>query len=293
MADVGLALGPDDLVLAHWTMASATFEERCIAAAAGGFAGFGILPDVYLDARRSGLTDVDLRAMVESYGVRMSQLEAVSIAGPDTEALVDSQLAVHWHLADLFGARELGVVGRPGHDRHRQLLRFRKICDDAAPRGIIVGVEFIQQVARFESIRPTLHFVCAAARDNGGLILDSFHHFRGANDWGQLDELPGWRVMMIQLSDALMPPECGTYLDDTVHRRRIPGDGSFPLQRFIRTLDAKGVRCPITVEVLSDELASLGPEEQGRRLGEGTRSFLQAARASRPQAFGHDVTSGT
>jgi sugar phosphate isomerase/epimerase len=216
-------LGSDDLVLAHWTMASATFEERCRAASAGGFAGFGILPAVYLEAKAAGARDPDLLAMVGAYGVRMSQLESLSIAGQHTEAAVDEQLDVHWHLAELFGARELGIVVRPGHDRGYQLRRFQQVCDAAASRGIQVGIEFIQQVAAFEDIQTTLAFVEEAERDNAGLIVDTFHHFRGANDWSQLEELPGERVKIVQLSDALMPPECGEYLADTVHDRRVPG----------------------------------------------------------------------
>jgi sugar phosphate isomerase/epimerase len=273
-------LGPNDLLLAHWTMARATFEDRCIASAAGGFAGFGILPFVYQDARATGSSDADLLAMLAHYGVRMAQLESVSIAGPDTEATTDALLEVHWHMAELFGADQLGVVVRPGYDRSYQLQRFRDVCDAAAARGITVGIEFIVGVAAFEDVRSTLRFVETADRLNGGLIVDTFHHFRGSDDWSQLDDLPGARVMIIQLSDAAVPPATGDYLTDTQHHRLVPGTGGFELERFVRTMDRIGARCPYTLEVLSDELAQLDAAERGRRLGEGARALLRRARAA-------------
>jgi sugar phosphate isomerase/epimerase len=272
--------GADDLVLAHWTMAPATFEERCRAAAAGGFAGIGILPDVYRAARADGYTDDDLDAMLASYGVALAELESLSIAGPDSEVTVDEQLAVHWRLADRFGADRLGVVVRPGHAREYQVDRFRVICDEAARRGVRVGIEFIGAgVAAFDDARSTLAFVLESDRPNGGLILDCYHHFRNADDWSQLEELPSERVVMIQLSDARVPPAVGDYIADTMHHRMVPGTGQFELLRFVTTLDAIGADAPWSLEVLSDELAALPPEEQGRRLGEGARTVLAEARA--------------
>jgi sugar phosphate isomerase/epimerase len=83
---------------------------------------------------------------------------------------------------------------------------------------------------------------------------------------------------MIQFSDFDPGELVGDYLTDTIHHRRTPGEGTLDLPRFVSTLDAGGVTCAYSVEVFSDELATLRPEVVGRRLGEGTRRVLAAAR---------------
>lgn len=77
-------------------------------------------------------------------------------------------------------------------------------------------------------------------------------------------------MLAIQLDDA-DAEVVGSLLEDTMHRR-LPGRGSFPLERFVAVLDEMGVRAPLCVEVISDELASL-PAAEAARLG------AEAARA--------------
>jgi sugar phosphate isomerase/epimerase len=274
------AAAPDDIILAHWTMAEAGFEDRCMAAAAGSFAGIGILPHVYTDCRDRGLTDADLEAMLRSYGVRVAELESLSIAGQQSEADIDAAFGVHWHLAERFGADRVGVVVRPGHPADYQLQPFRRICDEAARRGVRVGIEFIPLVAAFTDITTTLNFVERAGRPNAGLIVDTYHHFRGGGDWAQVEQLPGERVVMVQVSDAELPPVSPDYVTDTMHYRRPPGEGDLPLGRFIRTLDRLGSSAPWSVEVLSDELSALPPADIGRRLGDAMRAVLASSRSS-------------
>jgi sugar phosphate isomerase/epimerase len=64
-----------------------------------------------------------------------------------------------------------------------------------------------------------------------------------------------------------------------MHHRLPPGEGDFDLIRFVRTMDAIGARAPYSVEVLSDDLMALPPEEVGRRLGNAARHVLERARA--------------
>jgi sugar phosphate isomerase/epimerase len=259
-------------------MATASLEDRCRAAAAGGFAGIGILPSVYIEYRESGGTDADLDGLLSRYGVRLAELESLSIAGPHEEADIDRQLHVHWHLAERFGADRMGVVVRPGHARAYQVHRFSQICDRAADLGVSVGIEFIPSVAAFSDITETLHFVEESGSGNGGLIVDSYHHFRGVNDWSALESLPGERVVIVQLSDAAVPPEESDYIRDTMHRRRPPGEGDFPLKRFLETLAGNGSSAPLSIEVLSDELGAMAPADQGRRLGRAAADLLQRLR---------------
>ena len=57
---------------------------------------------------------------------------------------------------------------------------------------------------------------------------------------------------------------------DLVHAGRYsrlpPGDGTFPLAEFARTLDAAGYRGPLSAEVLSDSIRLLPPVDGARIL---------------------------
>jgi sugar phosphate isomerase/epimerase len=217
--------------------------------------------------------------MLRGYGVRVAALESLSIAGPESETDLDAAFAVHWHLAERFGADRIGVVVRPGHPADYQLQRFRRICDEAASQGVIVGIEFIPVVAAFADITTTLGFVERSERRNAGLIVDTYHHFMGGGDWAQVEQLPGERVVMVQVSDAAVPPVSPDYVTDTTHYRQPPGEGGLPLERFIRTLDRIGSSAPWSVEVLSDQLSALGPADIGRRLGDAMRAVLASSRS--------------
>ena len=70
----------------------------------------------------------------------------------------------------------------------------------------------------------------------------------------------------------------GTLLEDTIHRRRLPGEGSFDLEGFIRLIDDHGVHCPLSVEILSDELRKGSARDAATASAAATRSVLTAAR---------------
>ena len=64
-----------------------------------------------------------------------------------------------------------------------------------------------------------------------------------------------------------------------MHRRRLPGEGSFDLQSFIRLIDEIGVAAPMAIEVISDEQAALPLDEAARRAFETTTAVLNRARS--------------
>jgi sugar phosphate isomerase/epimerase len=55
--------------------------------------------------------------------------------------------------------------------------------------------------------------------------------------------------------------------------RRFPGDGIFELERFARTLLARGFDGVVSIEVLSPETRALGAPGYARRSLESTRPY--------------------
>jgi sugar phosphate isomerase/epimerase len=118
----------------------------------------------------------------------------------------------------------------------------------------------------------------SADRPNGGVLVDTWHHYRGAADDELIRAIPAEKIMAVHFNDA-DPEAVGDLFNDTIHHRRIPGEGSFDLLRFVRLLDEVGVTAPYSVEVLSDQLLDVKPAEVAKRVGDATRRIMAEARS--------------
>ena len=91
-----------------------------------------------------------------------------------------------------------------------------------------------------------------------GLLLDSWHFFRGGAPWVTLESLEGRQVALVHLNDG--PQMIGS---DLVHDSRFcrlpPGEGSFDLDRFLDVLSKVGYDGMISLEVLSSRIAGASP----------------------------------
>jgi sugar phosphate isomerase/epimerase len=289
-----MTLGRDDLVLGYmtmtrnetpadgsWRFTNAPFEDRCAAAVAGGFAALGIVPSVYEDARAAGLLDADLRAMLRDAGLVVSEVEMQhQIPGPSRHDELAAEVEYTLSVAAVFDAPRIFVVGGADVPPDELVGPFGWICDRCAQDGRVVALEFMQipELSQIPDARTALRVVEAAGHDNGGLKVDIYHQINGSNDWSQLEEVPGDRVICIELNDFSIPRVGRNYLDDTMHHRLAPGEGDADVVRFVQTMDAIGATCPYTLEVISDELVALPAAELGERLGNATRRVFDAAR---------------
>jgi sugar phosphate isomerase/epimerase len=156
--------------------------------------------------------------------------------------------------------------------------RFGGFCDRAGDVGAQVHLEFMPFSA-VADLATAWAIVEAADRDNGGLLFDTWHFFRGDPDFALLDDIPGARIFAVQVSDA--PAEIrGSLGEDTFHRL-MPGDGCFDLPRALRTLDRIGGLRWVGPEVLSPVTAAMPPVEAARRARDCTRELIARVRSSR------------
>jgi sugar phosphate isomerase/epimerase len=86
---------------------------------------------------------------------------------------------------------------------------------------------------------------------------------------------------MIQLDDGPADPVDSDFVTDTMLHRLPPGDGDFDLVGFLTLLWGRGVQAPISVEVLSADLARKPAAEVARTLATATRTVINAAHESR------------
>jgi sugar phosphate isomerase/epimerase len=123
--------------------------------------------------------------------------------------------------------------------------------------------------------------VNAAGRPNGGICLDTWHHFRGANDDDMLRAIPPERIFTVQFDDGPRQRVDPDYYTDCTRYRDVPGEGDFDLTGFLGLLDELGVRLPLSVEVISTDLLQRPAAEVARRLADATRAVVASARDAR------------
>jgi len=286
-----MALGPDDLVLCSGTLArDVSFHQRVAAATAGGFAAISLWARDYWRARDDeGLSDADIRALLGDHGLAVAELDGVWSWTPGADRTFSPEHDPAeffrykeddlYRITDALGARSLNAVdvfgGEWGVDAAADA--FAALCDRAAEHGLLVHLEFLPW-SKIPDAASCWAIVRTADRSNGGIAVDSWHFFRGTPDWDALRAVPGDRILGVQLSDGPAEPEANL-MAATLRDRRVPGDGDFDLVQLVATLRASGAGAPIGVEVFSDALHALPPDEAAFKAGDGTRAVLDAARS--------------
>jgi len=279
----GTALGRDDLIASYYTLSGAgvgqparfSFAERVAAAAAAGFSAIGLQVDDYAACRAAGLSDADLRAILDDHGIQVAEVEFLFdwCRGDERATFARSVEDRLYAMADAFGARHMNVGDINPAGEHVPLSivaeRFAALCDRAAAHGLLVAIEFLPWTD-IPDAQSAWEIARLAGRRNGGLLVDAWHYFRGSTDAAQLRAVPADHVVAVQLDDAGAEPVGESY-EDTL-RRRLPGEGAFDLVGLIRLLDEMGVQAPLSVEIIS-------PEHHARPLAEAARAAHDATRA--------------
>ena len=275
-------LGPRDLVLCPGTVPKATFRARAAAAAAGGFSGIGLWLPHRERAHAEALSDADMRAILSDHALVVTDVEAITDFGAcfrggavaAREPTPHERLA--YDVASAVGATTITVVEGPGDPIPMEPATeaFALLCDRAAAHGLEVAIEFWVHSAI--DARRAAAIVTGAARNNGGLLVDTWHAHHDPHAGDVLRAVSGDAVKSVQVSDV--GEASADYFAATMHTRRLPGDGAADLASWVRRLDSAGSRMPLGVEVLSDALHALAPEEAARRAGDAMRALLARAR---------------
>jgi sugar phosphate isomerase/epimerase len=272
-------------VLWSASLPATTVSERVEAARAGGFAGISVSPADAEPAAGEGRTPEETSRWAADQGVKLVVVDSVIEwypHEPPGRMLGATAYDVGGVLAacDRFG---VGVVGAlapfPSTVPLEELAGcFARLCDEAAEHGLKVQLEFTP-FPPVPDLATAWEIVSMAGRPNGGILLDTWHFFRGRPDLELLSALPGDRIMAVQLSDGLE----GFYeslLKDTFRHRELPGEGCFDLAGVLRVLDRIGGLNQVGPEVLKVELQALDPNEAAIQMAAASEKVLAAALGS-------------
>jgi sugar phosphate isomerase/epimerase len=274
-------LTSDDLVLCAGSALQAPFTERLRMAAASGFAGLSMMESDYLGARAEGYTDADLRGALADHGIEIAELDALTRWLPGDDAAVKAEWTTTFEekdfyaVADAIGARSINVVDL-GEGRTVSVdaaaEAFAGVCDRAREHGLLVHIEFLPW-SGIPDIESAWEIVREAGRDNGGVLLDTWHFVRSGGTPESLRAIPRDRVYAIQVSDAPAMAE-SNLIEETMARRLLPGQGAARVRDVIDVLSHGGCTAPVGVEVFSTEQAALPADKAIDRVARATRAVL-------------------
>jgi sugar phosphate isomerase/epimerase len=270
---------PDPEIILPGVTPAGGFTERLAAASAAGIRQVGLAMWNYRAERAAGRTDADLLGDLDRYGVSVCEVEVLNDGLRADEDGATARFADRlFVLAQTFGARRVICNGNRDADLDESAARFARLCDRGAEFGLTLALEFVPWRGT-PDLRTAWEIVQRADRPNGGIVLDSWHFFRGDADYSALDLVPPDRIALIQFTDAPAPMAGVDPFEETTHFRRFPGEGVLDLVSLVRALDRRGVRAPISPEIISDELNAMAIEAAVRRMVESTAAVFREARS--------------
>ncbi len=255
---------------------------RIDAAVANGFGRLSVSPLDVARADADGTAPGELGALIRGAGLEIV-LDPVMNWYPDGGGPGQSRFASFSVDDSLRMCEQLGIVSltaigprQAPEDGTDFTEPFAALCDRAADLGVQVHLEFMPMSA-IPDLATAWDVVRGADRDNGGIVFDTWHFFRGVPDFDLLSTIPGERIFAVQLDDAL-PSVRGSLREDT-QRRLLPGEGSFDLTRVVRALAAIGGLNWVGPEVLHPDLAAMPARDAAALAGELTRRVVHDALA--------------
>lgn len=250
-------------ILSLASLPKAAVEKRLEAAAAAGFDAVSLWTDDACALARSAGT---IRAGTDAFGLEVACVEAaLRWVEPDAAAEEALRLAA---LCDSAGASSLLACALPGRpfDVEAATRGFGILCDGLAHGGVSVCLEFLPW-SPVGSLSDAWQIVESADRENGSLLLDSYHWFRTGSELDLLPRIPGSKIQAIQLGDG--PSNLAEDVaHEAMHERLLPGEGSADLGAMLRSVVSTGAAPPLSVEVFNDTLMALPVDECATRLFE-------------------------
>ncbi|WP_156680911.1 sugar phosphate isomerase/epimerase family protein [Sphingomonas profundi] len=258
-----------------------TLRERAEAAAEAGYVGIGLLgDDLFALLERHGAAEI--RRTIAAAGLTHLEFEVLLdwFADGERRAASDTMRARFMAAVETLGAYQIKLGGDITGDVwpiERMIEGFAGVCADAAKVGAQIALE-IFPASNVRDLETALAIVQGAGARNGGLLLDTWHMHRGGIPYEKVAQVPAEYIKHIELDDAA-EMVVGTIMEDTLTRRRLPGEGDLDVPAFLDAIRRTGYDGLYGVEILSDEQRSRAPREAAKLSFDATMAQFERMRA--------------
>ncbi len=269
---------PDrQISLAHLTVLDTTPPELVTVAAGAGFRTIGIR----LTATPSvGIPPYDILRDGPLLRETLLRLAATGVSVLDTEFLrfePDQPVGVPEGFLEVsarLGARNVLVMSAEPEEA-RTLERFCELCDQAAPYGLEVCLEFAIYTG-VRTLAHAAHVVAQSRRSNASVLIDALHFSRSGGLPAHVRQVDPSLFRYAQICDASGdmpgPGDTPALVREARTGRLLPGEGALPLAGLVAALPAA---LPLAIEAPCRATADLPAAERAKRAHEALSSLLR------------------
>jgi len=261
------------------------FREHVDAAVAGGFTSLVVSTDTIDEAAQSGLSLLEMKRIAEDAGVPIRHYDSLtawapirlpSWAPPRMRARFDVPMMRALDICDALHVTNIVAVAafpRNTVDQDQLIEGFADLCDGVAKAGIRVELEFMP-ILGVPDLATAWDILRGAARNNSGLMLDTWHFVKSGSSIDLLRSIPGEYLGSIQLSDGYADLRGKDLFEDMIQWREFPGEGELPVLDLFKIASSVGKLRHVGPEVFSKRADTMAAREAGVRSGAAMRAIL-------------------
>ena len=261
------------------------FREHVEAAVAGGFSSLVVSTDTIDEAAQSGLSLPEMKRIAEDAGVPIRHYDSLtawapirlpSWAPPRMRARFDVPMTRALDICDALRVTNIvAVAGFPHNTLDQGLLveGFADLCDAVAKAGMRIELEFMP-ILGVPDLGTAWDIVRKSARQNSGLMIDTWHFVKSASSMELLRSIPSEYLRSIQLSDGHTKLRGKDLFQDMIQWREFPGDGELPVLDIFKIASSVGKLRHVGPEVFSQRADGMAAREAGVRSGATMRALL-------------------
>jgi 4-hydroxyphenylpyruvate dioxygenase len=233
---------------------SGTLDEKLAAAARAGFDGVELFEN---DLVNSPLRPAGVRVLADDLGLAIDLYQPFrdfeAVPRPSFERNL-RRAEAKFDVMEQLGAPTMLVCSNVSteaiDDDALAAEQLYALATRAAQRGLKIAYEALAWGRHVNEYDHSWRIAAAADHPALGVCLDSFHILSRGTDLGAIGQIPGNKILYLQLADA--PYLRMEVLQWSRHYRCFPGQGAFDVAGFVRHVLATGYSGPLSLEVFND-----------------------------------------
>lgn len=161
-----------------------------------------------------------------------------------------------------------GFAGRSSSEAVRaHATRLAELADLGNEYGVRIAMEW------FRSLRDAVKVVETASHEYLGMVIDTFHWYRGDGDLSNIDLTPGNKLYLVHINDCEDLPRA----ELTDKNRLYCGLGVIPLNDILEKLKRLGYKGYLSVEIFREDYWKDDPLAISRKSLETLRDVMKKA----------------
>jgi sugar phosphate isomerase/epimerase len=276
------------IALCWGTLIGTPLEPLIEAAGSAALGAITLTAGMYEASRDAGVSDAELRRRLAVIGVKVHAIDPLIGALPGTPRPADVPAENRayfefteercYRAAEALEAETINLAHFGGGAVAEQdfVDCLGPLAQRARSHGLRLTLEFLPESA-IPDLASAQRIVTAVGAANLGVMLDTWHFARTHGTGEQLRAVPRGLISGLQISDRREPPPGTPYAP--MFGRLLPGDGELPLVPLLRDLLGREPGLTVGVEVFSEELKALTPQEAAARVASSTLKVLKEVRA--------------